>query len=52
MSNEYKDWLEDRKCDAFDAINQIAPIYDDYHNYSEEAFEKIGDILRKYEFID
>ena len=52
MSNEYKDWFDERANEAWDCVSQIAEIYDDYHEYSEEVYEKIGQILREYGFID
>ncbi len=52
MSNEYKDWLGERKDEALDCVSRIAEVYDDYHKYSEEVYEKIGQILREYSFID
>jgi len=52
MSNEYKDWLGERKDEALDCVSRIAGVYDDYHEYSEEVYEKIGQILREYGFID
>lgn len=52
MSNEMKDWLTDRKEDAWTAIDKIAEIYDNYHYTDEEALDKIGEVLKKYGFID
>lgn len=52
MSNEMKDWLTDRKEEAWTAINKIAKIYDDYHYIDKEALDKIGEILKEYNFID
>ncbi len=51
MSNEMKDWLEDRKQDAWDCIGEITSIYEDYHNYSEDVYKKIEQVLAKYNFI-
>jgi len=52
MSNECKDWFEETANEAWDCVSRIAEIYDDYHEYSEEVYEKIGQILREYGFID
>lgn len=52
MSNEYKDWLQDRYFDAYNAICEIAKIYDDYNYIDEEVMDKIGEILKEYGFRD
>lgn len=52
MSNEYKDWLGERKDEALDCVSRIAEVYDDYHMCSKEVYEKVGQILREYGFID
>lgn len=51
MSNEMKDWYNERKDEAFDAICKIAEIYEDCY-VRDTVLEKIGNILRDYEFID
>lgn len=38
--------------ESYQALCQIAKIYEDYHYTSDTVLEKIGDILRLYEFID
>lgn len=52
MSNECKDWFNERANEAWGCVSRIAEIYDDYHEYSEEVYEKVGQILREYGFID
>ena len=52
MSNECNDWFEEIVNKAWDCVSRIAEVYDNYHEYSEEVYEKIGQILREYGFID
>lgn len=52
MSNEMKDWIDERKDDALIAIGKIARIYEDYHCTESAVLKKVGEILKEYDFID
>lgn len=47
-----KDWFDECAHEAWECVSEIADIYDDYHNYSEVVYNKIGEVLKKYGFID
>lgn len=38
--------------DSYEAISKIASIYDNYNYTDEEAMDRIGLVLKEYDFID
>lgn len=52
MSNEFKEWFADMQIEAYEAVSEIALIYENYHNTAEEACELIGKVLKEHGFID
>lgn len=50
MSNEYKEWLNDRAYEALDDIAKIAELWEQYERTNNGSFEyywKIRDILKE-----
>ena len=52
MSNEYKEWEKDRAEEAWDTLNKIAEVIEDWEIFKDggagyECFSQIRDIMKK-----
>lgn len=52
MSNEYKDWFDDRAYEAWDDITKIAELIEEWEEFKDgsqsyEYFSKIRDVMKK-----
>lgn len=51
MSNEYKDWRNDREHEALEAIMKITEIFEDSSHDEDDVYRWVVDVLEEYGFL-